>query len=199
MEALCIFRRSSFGILVSTFLALCLVGCSKQDTYNANAVRWNSLAVSEKAKALQPAVNKYCGNMHLMKSDADFDVELQMERGDDNIHSSQSQDPTDTIQVPKLVGNMKFPAIHKEGSAAYITLPALMEATGGFYAISFTYGDYDPITHRVYLPFSVPGHTQGNYGEVRAILDIGTKHLVGVWYSNSYEEVGSFDLPPCLG
>jgi len=176
---------------------LIFAGCGKQDTYNANTVRWNSLATSEKAKQLQPAVNHYCGIMHLLQSDADFKVELQIERGDENIHSSQSQDPTDTIPIPMLVGFMQFPAIQNQGSASYLTLPALMEATGGYQAISFTAGDYDPLTGHVYLPFSVPGHTQGNFGEVRGNLNINTKHLSGVWYSNSFEELGAFDLPPC--
>lgn len=189
--------RGSLWMFFSMLSALLLAGCGKQNTYNANSARWNSLAVSEKAKALLPAINKYCGLMHLIKHDIDFDVELLIQRGDDNIHSSVSQDPTDTIQVPKLVGYMRFVAIQDQGSAAYLTLPPLMAATGGFSAISFTYGDYDPLTRRVYLPFSVPGHTQGNYGEVRATLDTNTKHLSGVWYSNSFEELGSFDLPPC--
>ncbi len=177
-------------------MALC-AGCGNQPTYNANTQRWNSLAVSEKAKALQPAINSYCGAVHLIAGDADVDTVLVIQRGDDNVHSSQSQDPTDTIQVPKLVGFMRFPTVESQGSAAYMTMPALMEATGGFAVISFTYGDYDPETGHVFLPFSVPGHTQGNYGELRANLDLASKQLSGVLYSNSYEELGSFELPPC--
>ena len=189
--------QTAFGIVFLLCLSVFLVSCGKQNTYNTNAARQNSIAAFEKAKELRPAIGKYCGLMHLLKSDTDFDVELELHRGDDNIHASTSQNPVDTVQVPKLAGYMQFPAIENQGSAAYMTLPLLMEATGGYRAISFTFGDYDPLTQRIYLPFLVPGHTQGNYGEMRGTLNLATSRFAGVWYSNSYEELGAFDLPRC--
>ena len=157
--------RVRLAVLARCVSQACSRAAEKQNTYSSNAQRWTVSPPLKKPPA--PAGYQRVLRQHASpQSEADFKVELVIKRGDQNIHSSQSQDPTDTVQVPKLVGYMQFPAIESEGSAACMTLPALMEATRGFRAISFTYGDYDPLTRQIYLPFSVPGHPQGDYGEV---------------------------------
>jgi hypothetical protein len=189
------FSRSVFWP-TSFFLILPLVNsCSQQNTYRQDAQDQNRLEATNKAKELQVVVGTYCGKMHLIQSGADFDVTLSLAQGQDNAHSTQSADPTDTVQIPKLFGEMSFPAIHNEGGAAYQTLPDLIAATGGSESVSFTYGDYDPTKQEIYLPFTVAGHDQGNYGDASCTYIQG--HLHGTWLSNSYQPVGTFEMDLC--
>jgi hypothetical protein len=170
-------------------------GCDPQNTYNSEAAQQNTAQADAKANALHPAEGNYCGTMHLVQSNLDFEVHLTLKVVSDNVHSSSSTDPTDTVQVPKLAGTMTFPAIANEGSAAYSTLPDLIQATGGYGSVAFTYGDYNPMNHKINLPFTVPGAAQGNYGAVTGGLEGDT--FTGSWYSEASQLVGTFTIDKC--
>jgi hypothetical protein len=130
--------------------------------------------------------------MHLLKSGLDFDVVIALARGEDNLHSPQSSDPTLNARVPKLAGSMHFPAVDKEGENVQHAYPELYSDMGGTGAVTFDNGDFTLADHQIYLPFSVPGHTQGEYGEVRGNFD-GSDYS-GSWLSNSFKPVGTFDV-----
>jgi hypothetical protein len=182
-------------ILIPLAGALALpFGCSPQPAYSPEALRQDTADAQAKSDSLQPAVGDYCGSMHLLKSGSDFKVELDLEVVEDNTHSSSSTDPTDTVQVPKLAGSMSFPAITNAGSAAYSSLPDLIQATGGYGTVSFSYGDYNPVNQVINLPFTLPGG-QASYGSVNGTL-AGTT-FSGTWFSESGQKVGTFSLARC--
>jgi hypothetical protein len=186
---------SVLGVLGFGSALLC--GCDPQNTYNSEAAKQNTAETQAKMAELQPAEGDYCGSMYLKQADMYFVVNLTLKAVLDNAHSSSSTDPTDTVQVPKLAGAMTFPAIVNQGSAAYATLPDLMQATGGQVSLSFTYGDYNSVDSTINLPFSVPNGPQGNYGEVTGTLDGNV--FSGSWYSESSRLVGTFSLNKCEG
>lgn len=175
-------------------LALWAVGCSKQNTYHDDAAKQSAVEAQVRDQQLAPVLGTYCGKMHLVRSGMDFDVNMIVVRGEDNVHAPQSSDPTLTVRVPKLAGSMRFPAVENAGSSAYVSMPELIQATGGYGVLPFDNGDYDPQTRQIYFPFSVPGH-QGEYGEVRGAFNNG--RYTGTWLSNSYRTVGTFELNQC--
>jgi hypothetical protein len=183
--------------IVATGVITLLCACDPQNIYNTESQQQNTAQAEAKEQSLQPAVGYYCGNVHLTDSDEDFDANLSLQIIEDNEHSSSSTDPTDTVQVPKLAGSLTFPAIKNQGSAAYSTLPELMQATGGTEAISFTYGDYNPGTQIINLPFNVPNGPQGDYGSLSGTLN--GNQFSGTWYSESSQAVGTFTLTKCGG
>jgi hypothetical protein len=179
-------------------LLLLLAGCDSQDLYNSQNQKQATTEADAKIAALQPAVGRYCGKMHMIESDQDYDTNLSLQVVQQNIHSSTSQDPTDTVRVPMLAGSLRFPAIDAAGSDAYSTLPDLVQATGGYGAVSFSYGDYNPLNQSLNLPFAVNGQAPGvYYGTVTGTLDGGA--FTGQWYSESSRLVGSFTLTKCQG
>jgi hypothetical protein len=199
---------SKSAVLLSLALSVvgtALYGCGKQNTYSADSDTAKALAAQAKSNALQPAVGHYTGKMHMKSGDAYFVVTLDLAVNSDNVHSSDSTDPTDTAEVPTLKGGMNFPAIENAGSSAYATLPDLMKATGGEGTVPFPYGYYVPGTQKINLPFTIPGYS-GTFGSVvgdlksYSVLDNRTGKTVtvwkftGIWYSDSSQEVGTFDF-----
>jgi hypothetical protein len=188
--------RALAGTCLILALSAVLSGCN-QDTYRDSAAQQAVRAAQLKEHELTPVVGKYCGTMHMIASAEDYDVTINLTIERENVHSSASQDPTDTVQIPKLVGNMRFPAIDNLGSAIYESDPELIAATGGYGSVSFTYGDYVPETKRINMPFAVAGHGDGNYGAIDGTFDNG--QIKGEWDSISFEHVGDFEVAFCNG
>lgn len=180
-------------------LAFWGAGCSQQNTYRDDAARQNAVESQARDQVLAQVVGSYCGKMHLKKSGLDFDVVIVLARGENNLHSPQSSDPTLNARVPKLAGSMHFPAVDAAGEDVQHAYPELYADMGGTGAVTFDNGDYTVADHRIYLPFSVPGHANGEYGEVRGTFNGG--EFTGEWLSNSFKAVGTFDviLGQCTG
>jgi len=174
-------------------------GCSQQNTYRDDALRQNAVESAQRDAILAPVIGTYCGNMHMVDSGADFQVELVLARGEDNLHSSQSTDPTLTAQVPKLAGGMHFPKADAAGEDLIHAYPELYMDMGGVGAVTFDNGDFTPSAGstsngKIYLPFSVPGHTNGEYGEVSGTITNG--EFTGSWNANAFRSRGNFDVVP---
>lgn len=169
-------------------LAGLAAGCSAQSTYRDDAAKQNAVEAQLRDQQLAPVLGTYCGNVTLAKSGRPFRILIIMSRGEDNIHSPQSSDPTLTARVPKIAGSLQLPALDDSG---YSSAPELVNAMGGLGALPFDNGDYNPANQQIYLPFNVPSH-QGEYGEVRGTFNNG--RFTGTWFSESYQTIGDFDV-----
>lgn len=178
------------------FILLASGSCDSQSIYNSQSQQQDTEDVAARIAELQPAVGTYCGSVHMIQSDQDYQANLKLQIVEQNEHSSTSQDPTDTVRVPMLGGNLSFPALANQGQAGYSTLPDLIQATGGYGAVGFTYGDYNPLDKTVNLPFSLPGAAAGStYGSLVGTLD--DSGLAGQWYSQSSQLLGTFTFTLC--
>jgi len=179
------------------FLSLISACGSQQNTYREDAARANTIDAQLTTRKLSAVTGAYCGSVHLNASDEDFTANLELNVQMPNTHSN-AVSPASTTQQPQLSGNMEFPVLlSSAGSANYSVNADLMAATGGAAQLSINYGDYDPNQKpQLNLPFTVPSHPQGNYGQLQGNLLV-SGHIVGTWYSNSFKEIGSFDFALC--
>jgi hypothetical protein len=191
--------RSLSGVCVIEVAGLTLAflgaGCSQQNTYRDDAARQNAVESQQRDQVLAQVVGTYCGKMHLAKSGMDLDVVITLTRTEDNLHSPQSSDPTLNARVPKLAGSMHFPDFDAAGENAIYFSKELYGDLGGTGAVAFDNGDYTLSDHQIYLPYSVPGHTQSQYGELRGLFNSG--EFSGNWTSNSFGTAGTFDVTAC--
>ncbi len=193
-----------FGGSVVTIAAL--MSACQQDTFSSDSAKQAALAAQAKDQVLDSIAGSYCGNMLLLQDSVTYQTILNLSRTDLTVHSAQTADPTSTVQSPTLVGSMMFPALSavvnsdnaNEQSSAVVTYHDLIHAMGGSYTISITDGFYDSDSGAVSLPFSIPGYTQGNFGQLTGTIANGNfSH--GVWQSDSFSTVGTFDLTLCSG
>lgn len=145
-----------------------------------------------KYKELEPAEGTFSGLMHLIASNQDFIFRLEIKRVSIIERAPQSQNPSETIEVPKLSGAMTFPALIHLDLRDYGSFQELLNPMGGFLRVIFDFGDYSPTSQNLILPYTIPGYAFGSFGEVSGILQDG--HFRGTWFSNPFGDVGVFDI-----
>jgi hypothetical protein len=145
-----------------------------------------------KFEELEPAEGLFFGPMHLIASNQSFDCQIEIKRVSIIERAPQSQNPSETIEVPKLSGSMSFPGLARIDSRDYGNFQEILTPLGGFIRVLFDYGDYSPMSQKLILPYTVPGYTQTYFGEILGNIKDG--HFVGTWFSNAVGDVGTFDL-----
>ena len=140
---------------------------------------------------LNPAEGTFSGLMHLKASDQNFLCLLTLQRVSIIERAPQSQNPSETIEVPKLSGSMTFPALANMDIQDYGNFQELLSPLGGNMRVLIDYGDYSPMSQNLILPYSIPGYAQ-TYGEISG--RIVNNHFIGTWFSSPLGEVGTFDI-----
>jgi hypothetical protein len=74
----------------------------------------------------------------------------------------------------------------------YANFQELFQPMGGIGRITFDFGDYNPISQDLVLPYTVPNYSNGNFGEISGKLT--ENHFIGTWFSNPFGIVGNFDI-----
>ncbi|MEO5968955.1 MAG: hypothetical protein ABIQ95_03435, partial [Bdellovibrionia bacterium] len=166
--------------------------CEAQKTAREKANLQYSSDKQTKYKELEPAEGIFSGSMHLIDSDQDFSVLLEVKRIIMIERAPQSQNPSETIEVPKLSGAMTFPALSHLDLRDYGYFHELLGPMGGFLRVMFDFGDYSSLSQNLILPYTVAGYSLGNFGEVSGILHDG--HFKGTWFANPFGDVGTFDI-----
>jgi hypothetical protein len=132
----------------------------------------------------------------MTRSGESFAATLTLERVMDNARTTQSTDPSVTTSLPKLSGNLGFPALIKviqsdpDSRADYTEL---LNPLGQQGTALIDMGDYNPKSRQLVLPYLVSSYsTQISFGELKGTLDDG--HFTGTWFSKPYGTVATFDL-----
>lgn len=177
------------GIFV--FFAVNLLSCGPQPTARDRVNAQYDADQKAKESDLAPAEGTYKGTMLLAESHQKFDFRLEVRRIVHNERAPQSQNPSETVQIPKLSGSLSFPALDRLSIVDYANFQALLNPLGGFSRVMFDYGDYNPNTKILVLPYAVPGYSSGNFGELTGNLN--TSHFTGKWFAKPFGDVGTFD------
>jgi hypothetical protein len=172
-------------------------GCGEQATQRQDQIKQDNADTQAKYADLQPADGTYTGLVHLISTDEDFAVTLDIQRVYEPEQSQNSQDPSETVSIPKLSGQMTFTALKNLSLADYSHFGPLLDPMGGFSIATFDYGDFNPTNNQLILPYSVAGAT-GTYGELTGTLapdpQTGIYHYSGSWFSKPFGTVGTFEL-----
>jgi hypothetical protein len=181
-------RLGAGTVLVSSMF----ISCGPQNTNQQNLLAQNDADTSAKMAALAPAEGDFSGSMTMASSQQNFDVDVQIKRVLENTHPESSTDPTVTAQVPKLAGGMHFPLIDQISATDFPFFSEMLQPMGGYQTVLFDFGDLDAATGALLLPYSVPGYSQGVFGELTGTLT--GSQFSGTWFSKSFGTVGSFTL-----
>jgi hypothetical protein len=189
------FRSALLLALLAQILGT--AGCGQQNSERQSVLKQDDADTQAKFDDLAPADGLYTGPLYLKSTDQVFTVNLDIKRVTEPEHSQDSQDPSDTISVPKLSGAMTFPALDNISQEDRASFGALMDPMGHYTTATFDYGDFDPSTTQLTLPYSVSGST-GTYGEMSGTLVInpntGLYHFSGSWFSKPFGTVATFEL-----
>lgn len=195
--------QTSRLLVAAIFAGALFAGCdSAQTTYRDTLNKQND-AFSEKNKAdLSPAAPEdkstvYSGTVHLNDSDQDFDCVVELEMTSEFTRISQGEDQTTTVEVPKLTGSMRFPVLDGISIEDMSSYAALTRPMGSYSKVLFDFGNYNPRSHRMILPYLVPGYSGSSFGELQGTLVGG--HYVGTWFSKPFGDVGTFKLTRSQG
>jgi hypothetical protein len=187
------------GVLFTLSVVSCasLVGCGQQNTQRDNVNASNAADAQARFQDLAPAEGNYSGTVLLSQSHQSFAMNLSINRIMEPARSSQAQDPSESVSIPVLNGNMSFPALenlqHEDPSSRLDDLSnftPLTDPMGQNLRANIQEGTFDGTT--LVLPYSVEG-ASGIYGELSGQLSGG--HFVGNWTSEEASGmVGTFDL-----
>ena len=179
-------------------MALLFTACgSPNNTIRDNLNKENDTFTQAKFAELQPAEATYQGKITLTDGAKSYDCILQLKRTSQFTRDSQSQDGSESIEVPQLGGSMSFPALRNLPMSDLSTYSALTEPMGGYLTVMFDAGNYNPRTLKMVLPYTVPGYSQASLGELDGTLTDG--HFTGTWFSKPVGIVGTFDLTQTSG
>jgi hypothetical protein len=146
--------------------------------------------VQVEMRDLGTAEGHYEGTVVLAKDGHSYGAVLDLQRVYENMRLTQAEDPTQTINLPKLSGSLKFPFLEKVSVDSFKKYADLTNPMGGFSILLFDFGDYDPQTQLLVLPYGVNGYDQGSFGELQGKLSDGV--FTGSWWAKPLGEVGSF-------
>jgi hypothetical protein len=170
--------------------------CDSQNVYNSQSQQEDTDDTAARIAELQPALGNYCGSLHMIQSDQDYQANLTLNLATQDVHSSTSQDPTSTVRLPMLGGSMTFPQLVNDKNSPYSDMPDLIQATGASGSIGFTTGDYNPLDKSINLPFTAAGSQAGTiYGSVVGTLNGNT--FTAQLFTQSSQLLGTFSFTKC--
>jgi hypothetical protein len=182
------FLLATVGV-VSSFSA-----CGQQNTARQTAIAQNDADTDAKYQDLAPADGTFTGNIVLSSSKQTFAMTIQLQRVYETTKSPDSQDPSDSIKIPKLGGNISFPALTAtNGLTGDYQFGELFDAMGLHSSVFIDYGDYDPTDNSLILPYTI-SELSTDYGQLSGTLING--HFSGSWFSkgSTLGTVGTFEL-----
>jgi hypothetical protein len=179
-----------FNSIIFIGLTTILSACGQVNSHRENERQQNQADVTAELKDLAIAEGSYTGTITMKADGREYDAQIILTRVFENVHPGSSQDPTQTINLPKLSGNLTFAVLKNTTYAQYSQYPALIQPMGGFALLAFSYGDYDPESKRMTLPYNVSGYSNGNFGELFGKFQNG--EFTGKWFCQPLGLVGDF-------
>lgn len=178
--------------LCGSSLAILASSCGQPGTLRQNEISQDQASIQAKFKELAPAEGVFTGSVTLDGSGQAFDATITIKRTMETQRDPQSDDPSDTVSLPTLTGSLRFPAIDNLQPADYPGFHALLDPMGGYATVLFDLGDYDPSTQQLVLPYTVPGYSSGNFGELTGTLTNGTYQ--GDWFCKPLGDTATFSF-----
>lgn len=176
-------------------MSVATLSCGQQNSHRESVLDQQTSDSQAKFDELAPAEGTFSGQMHLTQSGESFATQLTIQRVMENQRTTQSTDPSVTVALAKLSGNLRFPAIDRIDSSdhsEFTDYAEILNPLGGLGTALIDFGDYNPKNSQLVLPYNVASYTQGSYGELSGTL--GQGHFTGSWFSKPYGTVGTFDL-----
>ena len=172
-------------------LTLCLVflACGQTPSHRQSEQEKNETNSQAGKKDMTPAVGRFEGKMLMYATNTKYDAVVDSTVIYRVIPSPQ--DPSQTISVPELNGNLTFPILKGYGDS-YPKYKELLVPMAFYTMVSFTSGDFDPSTHNLNLPYSVPEFPNNAWGELQGTLVNDT--YTGTWMTKVDGVVGEFIL-----
>ena len=189
--------RPMIGLTLQILISLGLCACGQSQNHRQSTRAQSEANTQAALKDLKPAEGHFEGTMQVTKSGHSYDVTLDIQRVFENVRQGQSSDPTQTVQVPKLNGVMRFPVLDKTDISKYSRYNEILAPMGGFSIAIFDFGDFDPDTHLMILPYNVSGYSLGSFGQLHGKLENGT--FTGYWFSKPLGNVATFSLKMISG
>ena len=173
-------------------IAVAITCCNEQKTLRDNINQQVQTESDSKMKELKPAEGTLVGTMHVTSSNQDFDCQVDVTRTSVFVRNTGAQVGAETIEVPRLSGSIRFPSLEAASMSDLASFSTLTAPMGGYLKVLFDSGEYNPRSQKMILPYSVPGYSEGEFGELNGILTNGTYQ--GTWFSKPYGNVGTFTL-----
>lgn len=186
---------SMSAILAVLCVSLLTPSCGTQNSHRESAMDQQVADSQAKYQELAPAEGAFSGQMRLSRSGESFTSTLTIQRVMDNTRTTQSTDPSVTVALAKLSGNLRFPAIDRIDStdrSEFTDYAEILNPLGGLGTALIDFGDFNPRNQQLVLPYNVASYTQGSYGELSGTLT--QDHFTGTWFSKPYGTVATFDL-----
>lgn len=186
---------TGYAVLALLGVSALTPSCGQLSSHRESVMNQQIADSQAKFDELQPAEGTFTGQMRLTGSGEIFTANLTILRVMDNLRTTQSTDPSVTVALAKLSGNLRFPAIDRIDSSdhsEFTDYSEILNPLGGLETALIDFGDYNPRNQQLVLPYNVASYTQGSFGEFSGTLD--QNHFSGTWFSKPYGVVGSFDL-----
>lgn len=175
----------------SLSLALCLffIACGQTPSHRQSEQEKSETNSQAGQKDMAPAIGRFEGKMLMYATNVRYDAVIDTTV----IYQVMPSpiDPSQTISVPKLNGNITFPILKGYGSS-YPKYKELLIPMAFYTTVSFTSGDFDPSTHNLNLPYTVKDLPNSTYGELQGTLVNDT--YTGTWMTRVDGVVGEFVL-----
>jgi hypothetical protein len=179
--------------------AAILGGCGQQNTQRDNVNATNAADAQARWQDLAPAEGTFTGTVLLAQTHQSFAMTVDLSRSTKPAPSAQSQDPSESVSVPVLTGDMSFPVLENlkkvdTNIQDYFddlrNFSALTAPMGINVRANFLEGTFDGTN--LTLPYSVSG-SSGIYGELNGQLSGG--NFTGKWLAEEPTSmVGTFSL-----
>lgn len=167
-------------------------GCGNRRTLQDAEDRQNAGFTKARRQALTPAQGTYKGKLTLDSSERTYDMVVDIKITTEVTRVASSQDQTETVEVPKLTGALRFPVLDIATERDLPRFAELTQPMGGFMKVLFSEGNFSPNTTSLILDYTVPGYSGDTLGELEGTLSDG--HFSGIWYSKPFGNIGTFDL-----
>lgn len=180
------------GALFALLGAVVFSGCEDHVPVRENLNVQNAVLTQERLGELGPAEGSYSGRVRLLRSNQTYAAELTIKRVRDIVRATQPDQPTDTVEVPKLVATLTFPSIERAASRELPKYKDLLLPMGNMRRLIVDYGNFYPATHALTLPYMVPGYAQGPYGELAG--ELSGDRFTGTWFAKPLGDVATFEF-----
>jgi hypothetical protein len=179
-------------VLATVAVILCypLEGCGQTPSHRQSEKKQIESNVQTAKKNVLPALGRFEGQILMYQTKREYVAVLEATVIYKVIPAPQ--DPTQTISVPRISGNLSFPLLQRIRDLSYNNYMELLLPMAGYIGLSFDNGDYDPDTHQLNLPYPVRQFPNEIWGQLTG--ELVNDVFSGKWSTRTHGVVGEFNL-----
>jgi hypothetical protein len=183
-------RRSLIFLIFTLQTLVTGFGCGQSPSHRESEKKQIESNVKEAKIDISPALGRFEGPMLMYAANKRYDTIVESALIYKVIPSPV--DPTQYVSVPKISGYLTFAVLRHQFWERTMELMDLLRPMAFYSLVSFTSGDYDPETHDLNLPYSIPDRPNTVWGELQGKLIGGV--FSGTWRTRTDGVVGEFSL-----